>query len=115
MKIIFNIVLFFLFISKNLAYSEVLNLNNIYDLEKILDNKKMYNLIIERKNFLYDQNQIYKYEPELVIIDKREYYLIDITNFNYHNAILIYPSINREIPVFFYDFAEEINFKNFFF
>ena len=47
MKIIFNIVLFFFLISKNLAYSEILNLNNIYDL-KIIDNKKIYNLIIER-------------------------------------------------------------------
>jgi hypothetical protein len=116
MKIILSIALFFLFLSENLAFSEVLNLEkiNVNELETVLDKKKMYNLVIERKNFLYDQNKIYKYEPDSITINQKEYYLIDITKFNYHNAILIYPNINREIPIFFYDFAEEKNLKNFF-
>lgn len=91
---------------------QIIDLTKINNFERFFKTNKKYKIIIRNKNYLFSQNIIKTFKPKKIEFKNREYYIVDITDFNYHYTLLIHPDIKSKNIIYFYDFAEKISLRN---
>lgn len=110
-----SIILISIFISNVSVKADkfqIVDLSKINNFERFFKTNKKYKIIIRNKNHLFSQNIIKTFKPKKIEFQNREYYIVDITDFNYHYTLLIHPDIKSKNIIYFYDFAEKISLRN---
>ena len=110
-----SIILISIFISSVYVKADkfqIVDLSKINNFERFFKKNKKYKIIIRNKNHLFSQNIIKTFKPKKIEFQNREYYIVDITDFNYHYTLLIHPDIKSKNIIYFYDFAEKISLRN---